>query len=192
MRVFSKKFTLAAAGGLTAIAISSGAMAYAQTEVSPEVATTQETPTAEQQRDGEEKIAKLADKLGVTTEELTEALKTVKNQEGGNKAKQLADALGIEESKVEQALVEDSAEQRKVLENRLDAAVTEGKLTEEDKTSVLKAYDAGVFTSDHHSNSSSMSQDPSESTAASSAVVEEPTASTTEEQPTAEVEPSNT
>lgn len=191
MRVFSKKFTLAAAGGLTAVAISSGAMAYAQTEVSPEVATTQETPAAEQQRDGEGKIAKLADKLGVTTEELTEALKTVKEQEGGNKAQQLADALGIEESKVEQALVEDSAEQRKVLETRLDAAVTEGKLTEEDKASVLKAYDAGVFTSDHHSDSS-MSQDPSESTAASSAAVEEPTASTTEAQPTAEVEPGNT
>lgn len=182
MRVFSKKFTLAAAGGLTAVAISSGAMAYAQTEVSPEVATTQETPTAEQQRDGEEKLAKLADKLGVTTEELTEALKTVREQEGGNKAKQLADALGIEESKVEQALVEDSAEQRKVLETRLDTAVSEGKLTEEDKASVLKAFDAGIFSSEDHSASS---------TTESSAAVEEPTPAT-EEQPTAEVEPSNT
>lgn len=191
MRVFSKKFTLAAAGCLTAVAISSGAMAYAQTEVSPEVATTQETPTAEQQRDGEEKIAKLADKLGVTTEELTEALKTVREQEGGNKAKQLADALGIEESKVEQALMEDSAEQRKVLETRLDTAVTEGKLTEEDKASVLKAFDAGIFNSDHHSSSTTESSTAEGGATESSAAVEEPTPAT-EEQPTAEVEPGNT
>ena len=183
MRVLSKKFTLAAAGGLTALAISTGAAAaYAQTTAaSTQVTTAEQQPaTAQSDRDGEEKLAKLADKLGVTTEELTEALKTVRDQETTtgetNKAKQLADALGMEESKVEQALLEvedeDSEANRQLLETRLDKAVADGQLTEADKAAVLKAYDAGVLLpplqNDQTSSSATSATTTSKETAAES------------------------
>lgn len=72
----------------------------------------------------------------------------------------LADALGLEQDDVEAALTEIRtdleaeaedrlgdlrAELRPSLVERLDEAVADGTLSEADKTSVLKAYDAGVI-----------------------------------------------
>lgn len=71
-------------------------------------------------------------------------------------AQALAEALGISEDRVTDALEslraeaeergeEFRAELRDRLVERLDAAVEDGTLTEADKASVLKAYDAGVI-----------------------------------------------
>ena len=61
----------------------------------------------------------------------------------------LAEELGLSEAKVEAAFAKvheaNVAERREALSDRLDAAVEDGKLTKDDKTSVLKAFDAGVL-----------------------------------------------
>ena len=61
----------------------------------------------------------------------------------------LAKELGLSEAKVEAAFDKaheaHAAERRDALVDRLDAAVEDGKLTEADKASVLKAFDAGVL-----------------------------------------------
>lgn len=63
--------------------------------------------------------------------------------------KALAEALGVSEDELTKAFEElrDAAESgiREDLEERLDSAVEDGDLTEADKKSVLKAYDAGVI-----------------------------------------------
>jgi len=61
----------------------------------------------------------------------------------------LADKLGLSKAKVEAALAKvrkaHEAEHRSNLSDRLDEAVQAGKLTADDKASVLKAFDAGVL-----------------------------------------------
>ena len=61
----------------------------------------------------------------------------------------LAKELGLSESKVEAAFAsvrkEHRAEHRDALSDRLDTAVKNGKLTDDDKASVLKAFDAGIL-----------------------------------------------
>ena len=61
----------------------------------------------------------------------------------------LAEELGLDESTVSDALdtlrAAARAEHRTDLSERLDQAVEDGDLTEADKESVLKAYDAGVL-----------------------------------------------
>lgn len=115
--------------------------------------------------------AALATELGVTEDELTAALEAVREDlrpgdgerpAAGEKptdeeradrqaalAKALADELGLDESTVADALesVRDAhqAERRTELSDRLDEAVADGDLTDADKASVLKAYDAGVL-----------------------------------------------
>jgi hypothetical protein len=61
----------------------------------------------------------------------------------------LAKELGLSEAKVEAAFEKvhkaHRAEHREALNDRLDAAVDDGKLTQDDKASVLKAFDAGIL-----------------------------------------------
>jgi len=61
----------------------------------------------------------------------------------------LAKELGLSESKVKAAFEKvrkaHAAERREALSDRLAAAVKSGKLTKDDKSSVLKAFDAGVL-----------------------------------------------
>lgn len=61
----------------------------------------------------------------------------------------LANELGLSEEKVEAAFKKvhqaHAAERRELLSDRLDAAVKDGKLSDDDKASVLKAFDAGVL-----------------------------------------------
>ncbi len=61
----------------------------------------------------------------------------------------LADELGVSEQQVTDALdsmvTDRKAEGRSLLADRLDAAVADGSLTAADKDSVLKAFDAGVL-----------------------------------------------
>ncbi len=61
----------------------------------------------------------------------------------------LAEELGLSEAKVEAAFEtvrkEHLTDRRDALSDRLDTAVEDGKLTKDDKASVLKAFDAGVL-----------------------------------------------
>ncbi len=116
---------------------------------------------------------KLAEKLGVSEDEVTDAFAAIREDlapnleeraEGerpepptdeereakqGELAAALAEELGVEASAVEDALAElrDDLEAgvRDSLADRLDDAVGDGDLTEADKASVLKAFDAGVL-----------------------------------------------
>lgn len=110
----------------------------------------------------------LAKELGVTEAKLTAAFEAVREElkpgDGEKRtpptdeeradrqaalAKALADELGLDEDKVSDALdavrAAHQAERRTDLSDRLDDAVEDGDLTDADKVSVLKAYDAGVL-----------------------------------------------
>lgn len=116
--------------------------------------------------------AALATKLGVTENKLTAALQTVgqsmhdqhEKAEDGTRnpptqaeidarqqafAAALAKELGIDQTKVTAAFdalrAEREAARKAELSTRLDAAVKSGKLTDADKQSILKGFDAGVL-----------------------------------------------
>jgi hypothetical protein len=111
--------------------------------------------------------ADLAKELGVSEDKLREAFESIgddvrptKRPDGppseadikameSKLAAALADKLGLSESKVAAALKKvhqaHKADRRAELSDRLDAAVKDGKLTKDDKASVLKAFDAGVL-----------------------------------------------
>lgn len=112
--------------------------------------------------------AELAQELGVTEAELEAAFEAIRDTlkpdgerpttpptEAERTARQkelaaaLAKELGLSEGKVTSAFAElreaHETEHRTELSTRLDAAVEEGTLTESDKQSVLKAFDAGVL-----------------------------------------------
>lgn len=110
----------------------------------------------------------LAKALGVSEEELRDAFKAIRDdvkparrsldrppsaaQRDAMRDKltsALAKELGLSEAKVEAAFEqvheEHVAERREALNDRLDDAIDDGKLTKNDKASVLKAFDAGVL-----------------------------------------------
>lgn len=115
--------------------------------------------------------ADLATKLGVEETKVTEAIQAFRdaNKPSGTPAegaatdgtkpdrsaldaamaKSLAESLGVEESKVTAALEEiraaGQAERAAALKTRLDAAVTDGKLTQAEADAVIKAVEAGVI-----------------------------------------------
>ncbi|WP_408898922.1 hypothetical protein ACJ5H2_07370 [Nocardioides sp. R1-1] len=118
--------------------------------------------------------AALAEALGVSEEKVSEALDEIREQlrpdaaarpSGDERpapptdeeraereaafASALAAELGLDEQAVADALDElraaHEAERREELAERLDEAVAEGELTDADRASVLKAYDAGVL-----------------------------------------------
>ena len=122
---------------------------------------------------GGDAAAELAEKLGVSEDEVTDAFAAIREDlaprledraEGarpvpptdeereakqGELAAALAEELGVEASAVEDAFAELhddlQAGVRDSLADRLDDAVGDGDLTEADKASVLKAFDAGVL-----------------------------------------------
>jgi len=110
----------------------------------------------------------LAEALGVSEEKLRDAFEAIRDDvkparrslDGPPTAAQrdalhdkltaaLAKELGLSEAKVEAAFEKvheaRAAEHRDALSDRLDAAVKAGKLTSDDRASVLKAFDAGVL-----------------------------------------------
>lgn len=180
------KYRMRAAALLAAGAVAGGASATALAANADDTTSTTSTPsaTADQGRPGGPgghggpgpglDPAALAKALGVSEDDLTDALDAVRDQlrpddatgpaEGERPtpptdaeraereaalAKALAGELGLDEAKVTAALdevrVAHEAERRQDLSDRLDEAVTDGELTADDKASVLKAYDAGLL-----------------------------------------------
>ncbi len=123
-----------------------------------------------------EQSAGLAEALGLPESDVTAAMRAVRDQlrpeapaEGESRtppteaerearraemAAALADELGVSVQKVTDALdsvaADRKAEVRSGLATRLDTAVADGSLTEADKQSVLKAFDAGVLGRGQH------------------------------------------
>lgn len=105
----------------------------------------------------------LAEKLGISEDTVTEAVTTVREaqREAGKDTDQtpeereaamttaLAKELGVSEEKLTTALEElrseHQAEEKAALKERLDQAVTDGKLTQAEADAVAKAAEAGVI-----------------------------------------------
>ncbi|WP_051215596.1 hypothetical protein [Granulicoccus phenolivorans] len=163
--------TLATGAGITAAALGGAGLAFAAPTATPTdspSASTSASPTDTSTDRGHRQgmdTATLAQKLGVDEAKLKTALQEIRqanaqqNKDGSNRpdptarkaelAKQLAEKLGIDEAKVTAALdeVQQAAQtqHRDQLKSRLDQSVTDGKLTQADADSVLKAFDAGVL-----------------------------------------------
>ena len=132
------------------------------------------TPAAGQQQGwgraemrGGMQAAQLAEKLGLDETKVSEALQTAhdalreahqaddsttrptQEERRAELAAELAKALGVEEAKVTEALTaldaERDATRAAALQDRLDQAVTAGKLTQTEADAVKKAVEAGVI-----------------------------------------------
>lgn len=143
------------ASSIAAVALMGGAgFALAQDAAAPAPAAEQGAPEHDRGHGNSARLADLAQKLGVSTDELKQAFDKNKPAEGerpqqGDMAQQLADALGKNVDDVKAALDSerqaDQAKHREELAQRLDQAVTDGKISATDKDGVLKAFDAGVL-----------------------------------------------
>lgn len=111
-----------------------------------------------------ELATKLASKLGIDQAKVTQALQAVRADQRDQQkpaakpdpatrraelAKALAEKLGIDQAQVAAALAEieteATADRKEALQQRLDEAVTAGKLTRAEADAVMKAAEAGVI-----------------------------------------------
>lgn len=113
-------------------------------------------------RDGAQ-VTGLASKLGVSNDKVLQALQAIRDdrrasppstdqtreQRDATLAKALAEKLGVDEAKVTAAVAElrtaRQAEQAAALKTKLDAAVTDGTLTQAEADAVTKAVQRGVI-----------------------------------------------
>ena len=172
----SKKTVVAAAAGVAALGAGLGIAGVAAADPTPTpspTATASGSPSSGTDRPGEGRhrggfrdgaqLTELAGKLGVSEEQLREALSSIREenrsttpksdqtpeQRDAALAKALAEKLKLDEAKVTQALTEiraaRQAEQAAALKERLDAAVADGKLTQAEADAVTKAVEQGVI-----------------------------------------------
>lgn len=171
----SRKLAIGTGAAAVAAAVSLGAagMAFAETTTTPEVTSSSTSSTQpgggfgghHGGRGGSFDAAALATKLGVDEAAVTEALQTVREslrseaETTGERpdrsamqvalAAPLAEALGLEESAVQTALdevrAEKQAERSAELQDRLDAAVADGTLTQAEADGAAKAIEEGVI-----------------------------------------------
>ena len=170
----SKKTAVAVAAGVLALGAGVGIAGVAAADPTPTpnpTATGSASPGTDRPgggrhgggfRDGAQ-VTELASKLGVTEEQLTEALRAIREenrsttpptdqtreQRDAALAKALAEKLNLDEAKVTQALAElreaKQAERAAALKERLDAAVADGTLTQAEADAVTKAVEQGVI-----------------------------------------------
>ncbi|MFI0795498.1 hypothetical protein ACH4OY_22890 [Micromonospora rubida] len=132
-RTISKKQLLAglAAAGVLTVGIAAPAVAFAEEGSTPS-ASSSEGDRQQQQADRKSEFAEaLAKELGVSTDKVTAALDKVREQ---NKA-----------DRPERAERPDAADRQAAMKERLDQAVKDGKLTQEQADAITKAAEAGVF-----------------------------------------------
>lgn len=173
----SKKTAVAVAAGVLALGAGVGIAGVAAADPTPApspTATASGSATPETDRPGGggrhaggvrdgARVTELASKLGVTEEQVTDALRTIREenrsttpptdetreQRDAALAKALAEKLKLDEAKVTQALAEiraaKQAEQAAALRERLDAAVADGRLTQAEADAVTKAVEQGVI-----------------------------------------------
>lgn len=167
-----QRASMIAAAAVAGAGLSVGAVGLAQADDSAGSSSSAERPGPGRDQGpgfaGRDGGAELAKALGVSEEKLRAAVRAVRedlrpkgerpdgppSEADRNKrekalASALAKQLNISEAKVTAALEkvkkDAAADRRTDLSTRLDTAVKAGKLTADDKASVLKAYDAGVL-----------------------------------------------
>jgi hypothetical protein len=134
IRKMSKKHLLVglAAAGVLGVGIAAPAVALADDKnpsPSASTSTDQGSDRQQQRADRQQQFAEaLAKELGVSTDKVTAALEKLREQRKGDRP--------------ERPSTEDRQAQ---LKERLDQAVKDGKLTQEQADAILKAVDAGVF-----------------------------------------------
>ncbi|MEU4553149.1 hypothetical protein [Micromonospora violae] len=135
-RTIRRKHLLAglATAGVLGVGIAAPTLAFAADTPTPN-ASTAPAPGAKADRQGEFAEA-LAKELGVPTDKVTAALEKVREQHRPtDRAHRLSDRAQ-----------RPSAEERQAaLKQRLDQAVKDGKLTQEQADAITKAVEAGVF-----------------------------------------------
>ncbi|HEX2771897.1 MAG TPA: hypothetical protein VHN18_05635 [Micromonosporaceae bacterium] len=135
----SKKHVLAglAAGGVLGVGIAAPTVAFGQDPATPSPSASASAGASSSERgDREQEHADrraefaeaLAKELGVPTEKVTAALDKLREQR-----------------KADRPAAPDAAERQAQLKERLDQAVKDGKLTQEQADAILKAAEAGVL-----------------------------------------------
>ncbi|MGC5018264.1 hypothetical protein [Micromonospora sp. DT47] len=133
-RTMSKKHLLAglAAAGVLGVGIAAPTVAFAEDATpTPSASNSTEQGTDRQQQRADRQAAfaeALAKELGVSTDKVTAALEKVREQQKADRP--------------ERPSTEDRQAQ---LKERLDQAVKDGKLTQEQADAITKAVEAGVF-----------------------------------------------
>ncbi|MEH0842253.1 hypothetical protein V6U81_07660 [Micromonospora sp. CPCC 205711] len=133
-RTMSKKHLLAglAAAGVLGVGIAAPTVAFAEDSATPTPSASssdQGTDRQQQRADRQNAFAEaLAKELGVSTDKVTAALEKVREQQKADRP--------------ERPSTEDRQAQ---LKERLDQAVKDGKLTQEQADAITKAVEAGVF-----------------------------------------------
>ncbi|MEW2442611.1 hypothetical protein [Micromonospora marina] len=139
IRTMSKKHLLAglAAAGVLGVGIAAPTVALAD-DKSPNPSSSASTTTdqgddrRQRHADRQAEFADaLAEELGVSTDKVTAALEKLREQRQGDRPE-----------RPERPSTED---RQAALKERLDQAVTDGKLTQEQADAVLEAAEAGVF-----------------------------------------------
>ncbi|MFG2059013.1 hypothetical protein ACGFI9_33840 [Micromonospora sp. NPDC048930] len=134
IRKMSRKHLLAglAAAGVLGVGIAAPTVALADDKSpSPSASTsTDQGKDRQQQRaDRQQEFAEaLAKELGVSTDKVTAALEKLREQHQGDRPQRPS-----------------TEDRQAMLKERLDQAVKDGKLTQEQADAVLKAAEAGVF-----------------------------------------------
>ncbi|WP_405105859.1 hypothetical protein OG559_19910 [Micromonospora sp. NBC_01405] len=133
-RTISKKQLLAglAAAGVLTVGIAAPAVAFAEDSSTPSASSSEGTDRQQQRADRQSEFAEaLAKELGVSKDKVTAALDKVREQ---NKA-----------DRPERGERPDAADRQAALKERLNQAVKDGKLTQEQADAITKAAEAGVF-----------------------------------------------
>ncbi|MEH1127502.1 hypothetical protein [Micromonospora sp. CPCC 206061] len=131
-RPISKKTMFAglAAAGVLAVGIAAPTVAFA--EDSSGSSSTSQPDRKQQRAERDAELARaLAAELGISEDKVTAAIEKVRGER-----KPQGQPKGTEKSQ---------ADRQAKLKSRLDAAVKEGKLTQEQADAILKAYEAGVL-----------------------------------------------
>jgi hypothetical protein len=128
----SKKTMFAglAAAGVLAVGIAAPTVAFAADDSGS--SSTSQTDRKQQRAERDAEFAKaLAAELGISEDKVAAAVEKVRGEQ-----KPQGQPKGTEKSQ---------ADRQADLKTRLDAAVKEGKLTQEQADAILKAYEAGVL-----------------------------------------------
>lgn len=145
IRRMSRKHALVglAAAGVLGVGIAAPTVALADDKSpSPSASASADQGSDRQQKraDRQAEFAEaLAKELGVSTDKVTEALEKLKEQRQADRPERPS----AEERQAK--LKEWQADRQAQLKKRLDQAVKDGKLTQEQADAVLKAVEAGVF-----------------------------------------------
>ncbi|MDG4772130.1 hypothetical protein [Solwaraspora sp. WMMD792] len=135
-RRITRKRALAglAAAGVLSVGIAAPTIAFAQEGAEPSASASADGSTGEERRAAKmtDLAEALAAELGVSADDVTAALEKVHDERAGDRPERGERPEG-------------TADRQAALQERLDAAVADGKLTQAEADAVLKAYEEGVL-----------------------------------------------